>query len=221
LTKLLKWGEELEQARKNPTEEEYNAGNPSLGEKLCNNLVLLGLNAGAMPMMTPAWHFFHKRYNRTKDRLIDTHPSECNLREYINKCCLPFEGAYITDIVKFQGEDYDLCLQPDSGRVSIDNRVLRFNFKFLKDELDLLHKNDPGSGMLLVPLGVKCEGYLKEFIKWLSERLTEEDMEWIVVTEKYMPHYAAPAPVWYRAPKGVEDMRKWCDEHIDSSRKPF
>lgn len=181
-----------------------------LGGKLCNNLVLLGLNAGSMDKITPAWHFFHCRFKKGTEELIET-ASERYLKEYITKCGLPFEGAYMTDILKFQDATNSLYIEPNSEMVKTTAAVEHHNFEILKNELNILRGNMPvGAKMLLVPLGGKCEDCLKSFIAWLPE----EDRAWIAVPPTYMAHYSQAGWNNQLSKARVLEMKAWCGEHL-------
>lgn len=204
-------GGDLDLLLRDPSESE----SASLRGKLCNNLVLLGLNAGAADEseLTPAWHFFHRRRHKVTKKIVEDQ-SERNLKEYLTECKLPFEGAYMTDILKFKDKGNDLYIEPDSGKVNfnkISPEVLEHNFELLKGELNLLRGNMPDDAkMLLMPLGGECETGLKMFIEGLSE----QEKAWIAVPPTFMLHYAPPAWNDPRFQARREDMKKWCDEHI-------
>lgn len=184
-----------------------------LRDKLCSNLVLLGLNAGSMDKITPAWHFFHCRFKKGTEELIET-ASERYLKEYITKCGLPFEGAYMTDILKFQDVTNSLYIEPNSEKVKTTAAVEHHNFEILKNELNILRGNMPANGkMLLVPLGGKCEDCLKSFIAWLPE----EERAWIVVPPMYMAHYSQAGWNNQLSKARVLEMKAWCDEHISAN----
>jgi len=212
-------GGDLQRLLGDPSREEYYAGSSSLGEKLCNNLVLLGLNASCMVKMRP-WHFFHKRMDKTGEPFADR--SEVNLKEYIDKdkCALPFEGAYITDILKFQDRRNSLYIESYSEKVKPDEDALKYNFEVLKGELDLLHALRVDSKMLLVPLGGRCESYLKKFIKWMSEEPRKEDGKWLVVPREYMLHYSPRSWISKNFAR-CERMKAWCDRLVDCQASPF
>lgn len=103
-------GNDLEKLLQNPNEAEFKDNKNHLANKLCSNIVLLGLNAGSMSKMTNPWHFFHKRFNKSNTDYIET-ASERYLKEYLTKCHLPFEGAYMTDILKFQDKNNSLYIE--------------------------------------------------------------------------------------------------------------
>lgn len=204
---------DLDNLLKDPSEEEYTSEKTSLQNKICNNLVLLGLNAGSMEKATPPWHFFHYRYEKGSDELTQTR-SEDYLKEYITKFALPFEGAYMTDILKVQDESNALYIEPNSDKVNsngMTTAVKHHNFNILKNELDLLHSNMPDdSKMLIVPLGSKCESCLKSFIKWLPAN----EYNWIAVPDDFMAHYSQSGWNSKRSKNKAARMKSWCKPHI-------
>ncbi len=211
LSTWLVQGEDLDFLLSDPCEEAYTKKNPAFGDKLCGNLVLLGLNPGSMDTMTEPWHFFHKRWSKDKVPVLVEMPSEKYLKEYLTELELPFEGAYMTDIVKFQDTENNLYIEPNSGKLELTDDAMEHNFKILRNELALLRESAPTLGnILLVPIGRESESYLKKYLAWLPA----QQREMLNVPPNCMAHYSQAGWNSKNSKALAQEMKTWCEQHI-------
>ena len=146
---------------------------PDLLAKLNAKYVFVALNAANHPnsQILPAWSCFHSGYRYQNDYKIRTATQETR-----------FEGAYITDIIKYY-------VETDSTKVKSairkDPTIVTNNLMYLQEELDLLKAAINDTAPILIALGNVVYDLLN---KYLTGYIIEN-----------VKHYAGYfSDVWYK-----------------------
>ena len=162
-----------EDTKKSNTENLSVFQNPDLLEKLNAKYVFVALNAANHPnfQTKPAWSCFHSGYRYQNDYKLRAATQGTR-----------FEGAYITDIIKYY-------VETDSSRVKSaikkDPEIIVNNLKYFQEELKLLKSSNNGMNPVLIALGNDAYNLLNKYITGY--------------TIKNVRHYAGYfSDVWYK-----------------------
>ena len=125
---------------------------PNLLVKLNPKYVFVALNAAnhPNPQSLPAWSCFHSSYRYQNDYKLRTATQGTR-----------FEGAYITDIIKYY-------VETDSTKVKAairkDTTIVMNNLMYFQEELDLLKSANNGTAPILIALGNDVYDLLSKYL---------------------------------------------------------